>query len=100
MTISKTIENGTVTLSPEGWLDTVSSPELGVMVDAIEDAAAIVLDFEKVEYMSSAGLRQVLATHRKAKSLDAAFSVVNVCPSVMSIFKMTNIDKKMDIMTK
>lgn len=99
MKISKTIENGIVTIKPEGWLDTISSPELGTVVDEILEAGGIVLDFGLVDYMSSAGLRQVLATHRKAKSLNATFSVVNVQQTVMSIFKMTNIDKKIDIRT-
>lgn len=100
MIISKSVENGIVTFSPEGWLDTASSPELGEMVDAVAEASSIVLDFQKVEYMSSAGLRQVLAANKKAKSLDASFAVVNVCPTVMSIFKMTNIDRKLDIRAK
>ncbi|MBQ0005809.1 MAG: STAS domain-containing protein [Alistipes sp.] len=97
MKISKSLENGCVTIKPEGWLDTVSSPELGNVIEAVDTADAIVLDFELVEYMSSAGLRQVLAAHRKAKSLGASFSVINVCSPVMSIFKMTNIDKKLNI---
>lgn len=100
MNISKKTENGTVTFSPEGWLDTVSSPELGDMVDAVTEASSLVLDFDKVEYMSSAGLRQVIATHKKAKALDASFAVINVCPTVMSIFKMTSIDRKLDIRAK
>lgn len=100
MTISKTIENGTVTFGPEGWLDTVSSPELGEMVDAVTEASSIILDFNLVEYMSSAGLRQVLAANKKARSLDASFAVINVSHAVMSIFKMTNIDKKLDIRAK
>ena len=97
MVITESIENGNLTFKLEGWLDTVSSPMLGEKVEAVDEASSIVLDFDLVEYMSSAGLRQVLATHKKAKSLGASFSVVNVCPAVMSIFKMTNIDKKLDI---
>ena len=100
MKITESIENGAVTLALDGWLDTATSPELGVKVDALMEASSIVLDFNQVEYMSSAGLRQVLAAHKKAKSLDASFAVINVCPTVMSIFKMTNIDKKLDIKAK
>ena len=100
MRLTQTIENGIVTFSLDGWLDTISSPELGEKVEAVEDATSIVLDFDLVEYMSSAGLRQVLATHKKAKQLGASLSVVNVCPAVMSIFKMTNIDKKLEIKAK
>lgn len=100
MKINKTIENGTVIIGPEGWLDTTTSPELGEVVEAVDDASAIVLDFDLVEYMSSAGLRQVLSAHKKAKSLGASFSIINVCPTVLSIFKMTNIDKKLEIKAK
>lgn len=100
MKITQTIENGVITFAPEGWLDTVTSPELGEKVDAVSEASSLILDFEHVEYMSSAGLRQVLAAHRKAKSLGASFSVINVCQAVLSIFKMTNIDKKLNILAK
>lgn len=97
MTITKTVENGHITLKPEGWLDTITSPELGEVVDAIDAAEALTLDFAGVEYMSSAGLRQVVATHKKAKELGAAFAVIHVNAEVMSIFQMTGIDKKLDI---
>ena len=100
MKISKTVENGAVAFAPEGWLDTTSSPELVAMVDDVVEAGELVLDFDLVEYMSSAGLRAVLAAQKKAKSLGAGFAVINVCPTVMSIFKMTNIDKKLDIRAK
>ncbi len=100
MVISKTNENGKITLKPEGWLDTLSSPELGTEVEAIDEASEIILDFDKVEYMSSAGLRQVVATHKKAKDLNAAFSVINVGCEVMTIFRMTAIDKKIKIVEK
>lgn len=100
MKISESNENGIVTFKLEGWLDTAASPELGEKVDAVDDASSIVFDFEQLEYMSSAGLRQVLAANKKAKSLGASFAVINVCPAVMSIFKMTNINKKIDITAK
>ncbi len=100
MNITKTVENGIVTLAPDGWLDTASSPELGKAIEAIDEAQGIVLDFDLVEYMSSAGLRQVIAAHKKAKSLEASFEVINAGPEVMNIFRMTVIDKKIDIKEK
>ena len=100
MTI-ETIKNGKeITLKLDGWLDTVSSPELGAVVDAIEEATALTLDFDKVEYIASSGLRQVVASHRKAKELGAAFSVVNVGTETMSIFELTGLDKKITISGK
>ncbi len=100
MTI-ETVKNGNeITLKLDGWLDTVSSPELGAVVDAIEEATALVLDFDKVEYIASSGLRQVVASHRKAKELGAEFSIINVGTETMSIFELTGLDKKMDIQAK
>ncbi len=100
MNIIKTEENGTITFALDGWLDTLSSPELGAQLADIEKAQAIVLDFDKVEYISSAGLRQVVAGSKKAQELGAAFSVVNVGKEVMSIFSMTGIEKKINITGK
>ena len=100
MTIETIKNDKEITLKLDGWLDTVSSPELGAVVDAIEEATALTLDFDKVEYIASSGLRQVVASHRKAKELGAAFSVVNVGTETMSIFELTGLDKKIIILGK
>lgn len=100
MTIHQSNENGKITLSPEGWLDTASSPELCDLVDSLPEAAELVLDFSQVEYMASAGLRAVVAASKKARSMNAGFSVINVVPGVFSIFRMTGIDKKLNIIEK
>ena len=100
MNVNKTEEKGKIILAPDGWLDTLSSPTLVEAVDALTEARELVLDFEKVEYLSSAGLRAVVAASKKAKDLGAAFAVVNVGPEVLSIFKMTGIDRKLNISGK
>ena len=100
MTITKLNEDGRITLRLDGWLDTLSAPALGEAVDAIDAADAIVLDFSAVEYIASAGLRQVVACSRRAKELDAAFSVEQAGTEVMSIFRLTGLDKKLCISPK
>ncbi len=100
MTIRQTNENGKITLIPEGWLDTASSPELTDAVEALTEATELVLDFDAVEYMASAGLRAVVAANKKAKSMNAGFSVIHVGPGVMSIFRMTGIDQKLTVIEK
>lgn len=97
MTITTENNNGTITFKLDGWLDAVSSPELGAEVDKIEKAEKIIFDFEKVEYIASSGLRQVVAAHLKAKEMKAEFSVINAGTEVMSIFKLTGLDKKLSI---
>lgn len=100
MTITTQKQDDQITLQLDGWLDTLSSPELGAAVDSITAASAIILDFGKVEYIASSGVRQVVACHRKAKELGAAFSVVNVGTEVMSILQLTGLDKKIAISGK
>lgn len=100
MTITTQKQDDQITLQLDGWLDTLSSPELGAAVDGITAASAIILDFDKVEYIASSGVRQVVACHRKAKELGAAFSVVNVGTETMSIFQLTGIDKKITVVGK
>ena len=97
MTITRIDQGDQITLKLDGWLDTLSSPELGEAVGSIEAAAAITLDFENVEYIASSGLRQVIACHRRAKELGAAFSVINANKETLSIFQMAGIDKKINI---
>ena len=100
MTITKTIENNTVILSVEGWLDTKASPELGKEINALSDTEELILDFEKVEYIASSGLREVLTAYKKMQGKNATFSVINVGNEVMEIFKLAGFDKKLDIRGK
>jgi len=100
MIINKTENESGITLAPIGWLDTASSAELGTFIDEISSASAITLDFDKVEYIASAGIRQVVTCCKKAKELSVPFAVINVTKEVMNIFRLTGIDKKLDIREK
>lgn len=100
MTITKTVENNVAVLSVEGWLDTQSSPELGNEIKALSGIGELILDFEKLEYISSSGLREVVSAYKKMKSENGTFSVINVSSEVMDVFKLTGFDKKLDIRAK
>lgn len=100
MTITKTVENNVAVIFVEGWLDTQSSPELGKEIRNLSDIKELILDFEKLEYISSSGLREVVSAYRKMKSENGTFSVIHVSSEVMDVFKMTGFDKKLDIRAK
>lgn len=100
MTVNANNDNNKYVIAIEGWLDTISSPALGEKVDEITEATSITLDFDKVEYIASSGIRQIVYCYRKAKDLGAEFSVINVNAEIMSIIKLTGIDKKMIIEEK
>ena len=71
----------------DGRLDTTSAPELDSFIAKNYDGTgSIVIDCKKLAYISSAGLRVLLATQKKAKS---ALKLVNVCELVMEVFEMT-----------
>ena len=75
------------TVSLDGRLDTVTAPELeGFLSENVKDAASLTINCEKLVYVSSAGLRVLLATQKKMKS---AMKLTNVCELVMEVFEMT-----------
>ena len=94
MNVEKTVNGSLAVLKPEGWLDTQTSPELEAVVNSLgEEVTDVILDLEKLEYISSAGLRLVVSIYKKMKSL----KIKNVSPEIMEIFKLTGFDKRLDI---
>ena len=92
MTITKTVNGNEAVLSIEGWLDTQASPDFHQELENLEpEIDSLVLDFSELEYISSAGVREVVAAYKK---MDGALVVKNVSSGIMSIFKATGIDKK------
>ena len=89
MTINKTLDGKNLTLALEGRLDTMTAPELEAELNAsLKDADALTLDFSKLEYISSAGLRVLLSAH-KAMSAKEGMKVSNVNEIVREVFEVT-----------
>ena len=79
--------NGNLNVALEGRLDTTTAPELESFIEKnYIGAASLVIDCEKLVYISSAGLRVLLATQKKTKG---AMKLTNVCELVMEVFEMT-----------
>ena len=87
MNIIVELLNTTAQLKVEGRLDTITAPDLDKRINEL-DAKEIVLNLENLEYISSAGLRVLLAAHKKFVRLNG-MKVTNVKPEVMEIFEMT-----------
>ena len=82
-----TNNNGIFNVALDGRLDTVTAPEFdSFLLENAKDAEAIVIDCEKLIYISSAGLRVLLSTHKKMKG---NLKLINVCELVMEVFEMT-----------
>lgn len=72
-----------------GRLDTITAPALDKTINEdIGDTKNLVLDVKNMEYISSAGLRVLLAAQKKMQKT-GSMKVVNVCEEVMEVFEMT-----------
>ena len=79
--------NGILNVALDGRLDTTTAPELeSFFAENYKGTESIVIDCEKLMYVSSAGLRVLLATQKKTKG---AMKLTNVCELVMEVFEMT-----------
>jgi anti-sigma B factor antagonist len=87
MEIDFTQNNGTLTVTLTGRLDTVTAPDLErFLAGKYDRVASVVIDCEKLIYISSAGLRVLLSAQKKMKG---AMKLTGVCEPVMEIFEMT-----------
>ena len=87
MKIDFTKENGIFNVALDGRLDTVTAPELEkVLNENYEGTAELVINCEKLSYISSAGLRVILGAHKKTKG---NMKLIAVCELVMEVFEMT-----------
>ena len=89
MTINEIRNGDLLTVCPEGRLDTLSSPELDEFLSInYPSIGKLTLDFEKVDYISSAGLR-VLIIAAKTMSSKGRVRILNASPLVIEVFKVT-----------
>ena len=97
MNILKTKAENTMTVALEGRLDTVTAPrleaELRTSVSGIEK---LVLDLEKLDYISSSGLR-VLLSAQKVMNRQGEMIVCHVQPGIMEIFEVTGFSEMLHI---
>ena len=85
--IKRNVENTVVELV--GRLDTTTAPSLEKMLNEdIGESKNLIFDFKGLEYISSAGLRVLLATQKKMQKI-GSMKVINVCEEVMGIFEIT-----------
>ena len=97
LNIVKNAENNAVCIALEGRLDTTTAPQLEEeLKGALDGAAALTLDLEKLESISSAGLR-VLLSAQKAMNAQGEMKVVHANETVMEIFEVTGFSEILTI---
>lgn len=96
MNINKTTDNLTLNIALEGRLDTTTAPQLEAeLKQSIGGSTELILDFKKLEYLSSAGLRVLLAA-QKTMDRQGRMVVRNVNEIIAEVFEITGFS---DILT-
>lgn len=96
MTINVNKEGEKLTIAPEGRIDSVTAPEFAKAVeDNLEGTKDLVIDFAKLDYISSAGLRVLLST-QKTMTKVGNMKLVHVGDVIMDVLNITGF---VDILT-
>ena len=96
MNIIKKTEGTTLAIALEGRLDTTTAPQLETeLKGALDGVTTLDLDFEKLEYLSSAGLRVLLAA-QKVMNRQGTMVIRHVNDTIHEVFEVTGF---LDILT-
>lgn len=89
MNIIKNSEGKTLNIALEGRLDTTTAPQLEAeLKQSVADSTELSLDFAKLEYISSAGLRVLLAA-QKVMNKQGKMIIRNVNDVIAEVFEVT-----------
>ena len=91
MEIIKELVNNTLKVGLEGRLDTTTAPELEQKMtqEFTQEFNELIFDFEKLGYISSAGLRVMLMCQKEANTLERKMRLINVKPELLEVFEVT-----------
>lgn len=91
MDLQTRIENNTVVVTLSGRLDAVTAPEYEKKIRELIDGgnSCFVVDFEQLDYISSAGLRALLLMAKLLKEKNGQVCLANVQGNVRSVFEMS-----------
>lgn len=98
MNISKKYDDKELTVNVEGRIDTITAPEFEEEIKKeYGNFDSLILDFTKLEYISSAGLRVLIIIEKKLKPDGIPFIITNLNETINEIIVMSGFDKILDI---
>ena len=98
LNIKQTLEQASATVALEGRLDTTTAPERERALSWLpRETAELTLDFAELEYISSAGLRVLLAAQKRMHACNGDMKVTHVGPCIMEIFEVTGFSDVLNI---
>lgn len=101
MELNSKKEDEVLTVALSGELNTITAPSLSDLLDKeLEGVKQLTLDFADCDYVSSAGIRVLLATFKKLKAEKAHMNLINVGENFMEVLENTGLDAVFDIELK
>ena len=96
MTINKNQNGSTLVIALEGRLDTTTAPDLEAEIkSSLGGVTELIMDFTKLDYISSAGLR-VLLSAQKVMTKQGSMKITHANEMIMEVFEVTGF---VDILT-
>ena len=94
MDIIKNYNEKELTIEVKDRIDTVTAPDFeNEILDEMGKFDSLIIDFTNLEYISSAGLRVLIATQKKLKPENIPMTIRNVNDTINEIFRMSGFDK-------
>lgn len=91
-------ENAATVVEIIGRLDTITAPDLDAAVKPlIVDGVELIFDCERLEYISSSGLRVVIATHKQMMTCSGKLIIRHLNREVKSVFDLTGFSNILNI---
>ncbi len=95
MNISKSTNGNEATIILGGWLDTQAANDFQNSIASLEpNIEKLIIDMKKLEYISSSGMRQIVAAHKKMKG---NIVLMDVPESILGVLRSIGMDKKVNI---
>ena len=94
--IEKKLDGGKCIIALDGRLDTTTAPELEKELE-LDGINELVLDFTKLRYLSSAGLRVILSAQKKINAAQGKMTVKNPNEMIMEVFEATGFSEILTI---
>ena len=81
--------DSTLTVKLKGKLNTSTAPVLEkALKERLQDITDVIIDFENVTYISSSGIRVLLATDQLMSDKDGSFKLIHVSEEIEEIFEL------------
>ena len=98
MNVEKIYNDKELTIKVDNQIDTVTAPDFENEInDEMGNFDSLILDFEKLEYISSAGLRVLIMTQKKLQPQSIPFKIINSPDMIKDIIKVSGLDNILDI---